>query len=439
MGKGCLRIYKPEIRLEKENTVLFSKIKENGTEKEISYSVENKYSKYLVTERSDAFVTAILYYAMFKDFDIEWEGLCSEQLIAQIKLFYIPTVANNYEFMHEIELNGAITSERLQNEGKVGTGYSGGVDSLYTVHRFIESKYTKLKLTHAVFTDFFTEGMGEEYQELFWQQNMKTVKPIVEAIGMEFVPVRLKIDSMYSVGKYMDPVCGIVQDAGFFPLKYCSIPMALNKLFSTYYFSSGWSAQEANFKSGDFSSHDILAMPLISTENLKFYSSGEETGRLGKLKEIVDWTPTKKYLQVCMWDSDEYVNCGTCDKCKRTMNELYALGKLEEYRERFPVDYYKKHLSKYWAYVLLQKCKGHLPEVEMIKYMKDTNKEIVITAYFLLPFYIVFDTCYSKIRYVKWARKLYNHISGADRLLHGKSLVKMKPKQDALLNITKGK
>lgn len=72
--------------------------------------------------------------------------------------------------------------------------------------------------------------------------------------------------------------------------------------------------------------------------------------RFEKLKEVVEFKPSYKYLHVCT--SDRGPNCGRCGKCLRTLTALDALGVIERYRQSFDVDDYKKNRKQNlrWLY-----------------------------------------------------------------------------------------
>ena len=61
-----------------------------------------------------------------------------------------------------------------------------------------------------------------------------------------------------------------------------SIPLAMQKLFSKYYFSSGIPFKNFEFAKLDTATYDLLNVQCISTDNLTFYSSGGEVKRLEK-------------------------------------------------------------------------------------------------------------------------------------------------------------
>ena len=93
--------------------------------------------------------------------------------------------------------------------------------------------------------------------------------------------------------------------------------LALQKLFKIYYYGSGLPFYKFHFEEHDPAYYDLLNMVCLSTDNISFYSSGGETTRLGKLKEISTNNIAHEYLNVCI--AGGIPNCGKCEKCRRTM------------------------------------------------------------------------------------------------------------------------
>ena len=408
------------VNIENDEALLSADIKEGKITKKLYYSVNARWRDYLVTERSDAFVVALLYYAMIKNLDIEWEIPCSKQLIYQLKTYFIPIYETEILSMHRISLSGPVTDKSLATKGGVATGLSNGVDSLYTVKKYLKGnfEYSNYSLTHVLFTDCFTSDFSEEYKADFLKSYLSVLPECTKELGLEFIFIRFPIDSLFSIGHVKDEKAGILSDVGLFTLKYCSMAMALNKLIKVYYFSGGFSASDFTFNEDDMAYHDIFTLPLISNNSIMFYSTGMEVSRIEKVKYIADWQYAQNHLQVCQWRND--TNCGNCSKCRRTMSELKALGKLEEYSKRFPVENYNKNFSKRMARVLVEANRGHIFEINIIKKMKENGIHIPIMSYIYRPFYQLLEAIRLKLRFVKWARKIYRKYN-LDKLLYGTS------------------
>lgn len=416
MNKGCLLLGKIQIKHSLNHCLLTAEVNDNGTMKVLSYGVDSKYDEYLTWERSDAFLVALLYYAMFNGYDIHWKVPCDEKLIYQLETYFIPVYACEFPFMHLIHLIGPVINENLTSSDGVATGVSNGVDSCYTICNYLNSKYPDKRLTHLVFTNWFITDSSKEKQNDFMKKYQQKLPQQAEHLGLSLVFVDFQLDKQFSIGQTNDPERGVIQDAGFNTLKYCSVALALQKLFGTYYFSDGFSASEFSFKENDVAYHDLFTLPMISS-SVQFYSAGSEVTRMGKVEKIADWDYAQQNLQVCFMDHD--INCGRCEKCIRTMFELYLCDKLELYRNRFPVDDFKKHITVRFAQILVQVYKGHVFEKEIISEMKKRGKRIPFCAYLLFPIFALFEWLRLHLRQVKTARYIYRKL-GLDIRLYGR-------------------
>ena len=92
MIKGKMIINSPNLLLEKDQVVYMTQVYDNGKEKEIYFKFPCEYREYLDEINSDAFLCALLYYAMHKNLDIEINGSITEQFYYQITNYFIPII-----------------------------------------------------------------------------------------------------------------------------------------------------------------------------------------------------------------------------------------------------------------------------------------------------------------------------------------------------------
>ena len=130
-----------------------------------------------------------------------------------------------------------------------------------------------------------------------------------------------------------------------------SAVLSLQKLFKTYYYSSGRTFNEFSLSRGkkDCTAYDLLNAHCFSNENTKFYITGSTQTRIEKINIISNYKPTYKYLNVCV--KEDY-NCSHCEKCLRTMLGLYALNKIDLYKDVFDLDDFYKNINKRLAYLI---------------------------------------------------------------------------------------
>ncbi len=96
------------------------------------YETGFTYSQYLCTERCDSFVVVLLPLAFRTGQDIHCNDPLSAQLYYQLTQYYIPVVSKHHT-KHAFSIHATLSHERLPSAQAVGTGFSGGVDSMYTL------------------------------------------------------------------------------------------------------------------------------------------------------------------------------------------------------------------------------------------------------------------------------------------------------------------
>lgn len=89
------------------------------------------------------------------------------------------------------------------------------------------------------------------------------------------------------------------------------------------------SSYDAAFTSKPWGSHPQLDA-YYSSGHFRMENSGTEMTKLRKVELVANWPTGLHNMRVCQNDNSGSNNCGTCEKCIRTMLMLEAIGKLEE-------------------------------------------------------------------------------------------------------------
>lgn len=338
-----IRIEKPFIEYDKENAVLNTFINIDNKREILWFKVNNKFGKYLCDERGDAYLVAVLHYAMTHGHDIELDVPVTEDLLYNVDTYLIDGLVTYNPSYHRPTIKAEVASAPLPNAGAVGTGISCGVDSLYALARESDSLFPNHKITHLAFNNVGSHGVGEKAHMLY-NKRLQRPREFAEEYGYEFVA---------SDSNLMD----VIKQSHFYTHTYSSMfpVLCLQKLYSVYYYASGGYRYEEftlEAKKGRCSgSYEILSLPAFSSHQLRIYSQGENMTRMQKLKRVVDYAPSYKYLNVCLHDGR---NCGKCEKCVRTMMGLDVIGKLDLYKDVFDVEYYRKNKKWYLKQMLIQ-------------------------------------------------------------------------------------
>jgi hypothetical protein len=355
---------------------LISDIKTDNDEFSLWYEVEEKYAQYLVTERCDPFVLVLLPWIMMKANKIqqkvilECEGRISAKLLHQLSHYYIPVLSGAIPYYSAIQVNAEEDVRKLPCAEAVGTGISCGVDSSYTIAKYKDNPLQTYRLTHVVYNNIGTYGGFQSEAEIKLQDK---TRQIAQDTGLEYIIMTSNVClTLYNAAH-----------APIVPAVFHSVVLALQKLFSIYYYSSAFVAKDFNLNEADAAYYDLLNVHCFSTENTLFYSSGIELTRLKKLDYIADISFVQDNLFVCLNTNKGY-NCGNCAKCTRTMAELEILGKLNKFGKVFDVDAFRKNEGYHWGYVLLKsKSDRFCKEITKLYLLKNKyfSIKIILSAF----------------------------------------------------------
>lgn len=355
-----IKIGKPQVKSDASTATLFTDITIDGDSKEVWFKVDKKYGEYLCYERGDAFVIAVLNYAMRNHHDIVSEAPLTEDLYYNIDKYLVDAIAQYNNDFYRPQITAEVASEPLPCAGAVGTGISCGVDSLHALACQTSMKFKKHNITHLTFNNVGSHGEGERAEKLY-HARLERPRRFAEEYGFEFVASDSNLQNVVEQNHFKSHTY-----SSMFAV-YC-----LQKLYSVYYYaSSGYKYHEFrlyDIPGSSCGSYEMLSLPLLSTHNLRIYSEGEGMSRMTKLKSVVKYAPSYKYLNVCL---DEGDNCGKCEKCVRTLLGLDALGALDKYSPVFDIAYYRKHKKWYLQQMLIQMAHGKHDYFEMYPYFKN--------------------------------------------------------------------
>lgn len=350
---------------------------------ELYIAVPKKYRKSLCASRSDAFVVAMLWYAMMAHSDIEFEAPMSERLYFGISQLLIPAVCKK---VAPIRLIGPHTNEMLLSSGAVGTGMSCGIDSLYSLKKYTDTNVPEhFRLTHLTYFNmgaiFHPNRASKkvyplsEFNETIDRmslEKMSNAEAVAQKHNLELVYVFSNLDRDYYRGGY--GYTGVYRN--------CAMALALQGLFSVYYCSSAGWPEFFDLSLEEGSEHyETLLCTAFSNENLQFIISDYAT-RLEKTQALASYETAKQYLDVCF----NFNNCGTCSKCYRTLITLDALNAIDEFSHVFNIDAYKKNRPAAFAW-LLETMHGDPKDdntvfaIDLFRFVQSTGMQIPRHSY----------------------------------------------------------
>ncbi len=368
-----ITIGEPKIKRIGKKTRLFCEIEINETIKTLWLDVDKKYGGYLVKDRSDAFLIAMLPIAMRNGKDIVCLSPVSEELLHNIRTILIPTLTRTGKNFYKTRISAEVRKKPVKNAGAVGTGMSRGIDSFHVLNEYIECDYPTMRLTHLMINDvggFDIPGYKEGGRD-----NLK----IKEECIKESIEVAEKQDLPYILTN-SNLAADFDIKYGFDHMYFNLFPVfAMQKLFKIWYYGS--SGRDYSMFSLDESdrhecgNYELLLDNVFSTSGFKVLSEGGEKTFLEKVADILHYAPAHKHLHVCITDSK---NCSKCVKCMRTMLALDSLDRLDYFSQVFDINYYYKNKNRFLAY--LEKCNTNNNKIMQPIYEQFAKRKLFVNS-----------------------------------------------------------
>ncbi len=343
-------------------------------EKTLYFEIADENADMLADDSYDAFVLVPLFVAMYHKQDLHICGNISRKLYQNIK-WYIPRIF--CDFSKALTLINLTVDGFTSTKPKgtlTGASLSCGVDSFSTIY------------------DHFIREDDPNYRinALFhFNHEMRTHKKILDNqdfFDKSFEGNRLAADSMnlpmysletnlYAFNTKMKDLRGKYFSIAHLSLSSCVL--SLSNAICRYYMPATFDYQQAKVFN-KFAHKDIAEfsesylIPLIQTENLELIPDGCQYRRTDKVKNIVNWEISQKYLHPCNTYTSNGLNCSVCPKCLRTLLPLEILGKLDNFSGVFDIEKYKTISDKYKLRCL--KNYGKEPfETESVDFAKENN------------------------------------------------------------------
>ena len=328
---------------------------------------EDKWKKYLLTERADAFVILLLPIAMREKHDIASYLPITKALKQHLEESFIPKlVAGDKTIYHTRIL--CETDDKPLGGTAVGTANSLGVDSFYTIYKYANCEDEKYKITH-----FY---MGNVSRDL-WGVHAKNFFTYLDKIKRLYDRYKLVADEL---GKELIMTrCNFYQ---FVCLRHLNIHVTVNsfitmaeilcfkKLWQTYLYSSGYALDDQTtkgFRHLDCAHYDIILSKVLTVPDFRMVSAGAEASRYEKTVAISDYEVAQKYLRPCFniyqlkKNRMLMKNCGKpiCNKCLRLLVSADVSDNLEKFKNVVDIEKYKRHRKRYFRVIVWRKHKDH--------------------------------------------------------------------------------
>ena len=291
------------------------KIRKIGWDK-IYFTLEGKKHHDYIFEDASPFAAALLLPAMRVGEDLIIHGSISERLYIGMQAVMDEVLSWGIG-LHRIEIKPDHIAPDTHKATRTGTFFSGGVDSFYT---FLKHKKDRVK-SHRVDSFIFINNSFDIDQRntKLWNQTLKNIKAIAKEEHVELFIVKSNINTHELLAPILswDYIHGACLAA---------TGLALRNGFGRIYIPSTHSEDE-QIPWGS----NLALDSNWGTEAITFLHDGSEVTRLDKVILQVSKSPTAlSHLRVCYKNVDGVYNCGHCDKCLRTMVNLYIAGALDK-------------------------------------------------------------------------------------------------------------
>lgn len=359
----------------------YQKIFERLPEKfELWYETDPSMEEYLCTERGDAFVLALLYFAMFTGEDIRSCSAVSNELYHNLNTCLIPMHCNERSGFRPVKVIAETETAPLFCAGENGTGVSCGVDSFDTIFRYLDTNmdsahrlsvltvfnvgaYDKLSDMMLCIKGKKDRQLCRENTEVWFSHECEEGKQVADELGMKFLSVNTNLSELYQ---------GVFLQSHSF--RNCSAVLSLQKLFQHYYYASAGEPQNQKI---DLCDNALDFVSYFSTETTRFYCGGVEKNRVEKMQDIIGRKIVREHLHVC---SEELYNCGKCGKCARTLLTLDMMGKLDEFRPIFRnSDIVDSRMWKRYIWMMEQRKKDQFA-ADIYQYAKKNHIKFPVKA-----------------------------------------------------------
>ncbi len=281
-----------------------------------------------VTNQADGFAVALLPLAMRLGERLTIHGDLSYRLAHGMREYqrFQSTWKPDMFTAVELQCDELRSRDPGESMGAVGTAFSGGVDSFYTLwtHLAPNEPYVPYQISHCLMINGFDPDADLANTGSFLRIQ-RLYEPMMRRLGLELVVARTNLLQFLGLS---------IQKQAF--AAFVTAPaLVLGGLFSRYYVPSSYKfTLLGRFPDGSHPMFDHL----LGTETMEIIHDGGHLTRVAKTVEISRWPETFDLLRVCFKATgvqeqrDAIANCCTCEKCLRTMMTLDIAGALENYR-----------------------------------------------------------------------------------------------------------
>ena len=360
-----------------EGGTLSCRVQGEGIDDQLTYQITTSDRAFQAPKTADWAVVGLLYPAMMRGANLRIEAGISRDLLFSLREDMQVLLRTWRGSLHKIDIVAdAVDFTQAASSKRVATGFSGGIDTFATlaIYSGDEAPYAITDLT-LFDVGAFGKHKSEAQNEVIARSKSR-LKDYALSTGRHWFCVDTNLNDFY-VG---------LRQAGFqrtHPLRNASAALALRSSIDVYNYSSSHTYYEVKTHDAiDIGRMDPITLPLLSSEGLKFISSGASKSRFEKTALVSTFEESFDLLDVCSASAEkrlEHVNCSVCEKCLRTLVTLDLLGKVDHYRASFDLDLYYAHREDAVRKILILAMYGSPSNRELRDHIRGTDLDGKLT------------------------------------------------------------
>lgn len=326
-------------------------VERDGVSAPLWFAVEPPWAEFLTSDRLDSFMLALLPSAMRLGMDLRVRGAVSERLFYNLSHHYSRILSLLSPGLHRVRIlpDELVRTPLREGHGGVVTAFSGGVDSFAVfADHYLGAVPATFRITHALNANVGAHGRTEESSALF-RVRTERFRAVLDEWGVPLVRVDSNLHHIVHARTGLVPQLDLAKTH---PVRNAAAALVLQPLFGRYLYGSGYSYRDCHIgRRPDIAGADPAAMHLLSTETTESVSVGCQYTRVEKTARVADVMLARRHLDVCSKRLSRG-NCSVCRKCARTLLTLEVLGRLEDFRDVFNLEKYRRVRSRHLVLAL---------------------------------------------------------------------------------------
>jgi hypothetical protein len=279
----------------------------------VYFSLNDTAQGAYVYDDASPFAAALLLPSMKQGEDLIIQGSISERLYNGMHAVMHEVLRWNIG-LKPVEIQADSVVADTHEPHRTASFFSGGVDSFYTYLKHKQDPVRADRVDSLILVNGFDV---DRRNTQLWKRALTNIRAIASAENVELVVVRTNIQGLVEpvlVWDYTHGGC------------LAAVGLFLRGAFRRVYIPSTHSVDE-QIPWGS----NLALDGHWSTESTTFVHDGSEATRINKVISQIAQSPLAlDHLRVCYENERGAYNCGRCDKCLRTMINLYIAGSLEK-------------------------------------------------------------------------------------------------------------